>query len=157
MPSPPRSLPPEEGWPTPWGPIRREVILQLLRFGVTGGVVFGVYTGGTLLLSGPIGMPIYAAIAVAYLVGVILNFTLQRHFVFLDRATFALPLRAQFLRYLIAGALLYGATSVAVSTLPGVIGTSQRVVFVIVVAPISLLSFTLVRTAIFHMPRSTGA
>jgi len=120
-------------------------------------VVFGVYTGGTLLLSGPIGMPIVAAIAVAYLLGVILNSTLQRHFVFLDRSTFALPLRPQFLRYLIAGALLYGVTSVAVTTLPDVIGISQRVVFLIVVAPVSLLSFTVVRSAIFHTPRSTGA
>ena len=75
----------------PAGPSRHiGYTLQLARFGVAGALVFGVYTGGTLLLSGPLDVPIVVAIAVAYIVGVTLHFLLQRHFVFLDRGAFAL-------------------------------------------------------------------
>ena len=131
--------------------------LQLARFGVAGALVFGVYTGGTLLLSGPLGVPIVVAIALAYLVGVTLHFLLQRHFVFLDRDTFALPLKAQVSRYVVIGVCQYTLTSVAVTTLPHVIGASQQLVFVGVVVAISLFSFTVLRTAIFHEPRAGGS
>src|SRR6516165_4502719 len=81
---------------------RRDVILQLVRFGLTGLFVFVVYTGGTLLLSGPVGLPIVLAIAIAYPLAIVINFTLQRYFVFLDRETFALHWKAQLARYVAA-------------------------------------------------------
>jgi putative flippase GtrA len=131
--------------------------LQLARFGIAGTLVFGVYTGGTLLLSGPLKLPIVVAIAVAYIVGVTLHFLLQRHFVFLDRDVFALPLNAQLTRYVVIGVCQYTVTSVAVTTLPHVLGVSQQLVFVGIVVAISLLSFTLLRSVIFHEPRSSGS
>ena len=72
----------------------RQVTLQLLRFGLAGAFVFGIYTGGTLLLSGPVGLPIVLAIAIrACRSRWPINFTMQRHFVFLDHDTFALGRR----------------------------------------------------------------
>jgi putative flippase GtrA len=127
-----------------------------MRFGVAGSIAFAVYTGGTLLLSGPLSVPIVLAIGVAYPLSVLVNFMLQRHFVFLDRETFALPFRAQLGRYVGAGVCVYALTSVLVSTLPGALGVSPRVVFLIVVVPVSMFSFMLVRGVIFHTPRGGG-
>jgi putative flippase GtrA len=131
---------------------RRALTLQLARFGVTGALVFAVYTGGTLLLSGPLGVPIAIAIAIAYLVGVTLHFLLQRHFVFMDRDAFALPLKSQLTRYVVAGVCQYTITVVAVKTLAPAIGVSQQLVFLAVVVAISLVSFAVLRGAIFHAP-----
>jgi putative flippase GtrA len=114
--------------------------------------VFSVYTGGTLLLSGPLGVPIALAIAVAYLVGVTLHFLMQRHFVFMDRDAFALPLKSQLARYVVAGVCQYTITVVAVKTLAPALGVSQQLVFLAVVVAISLLSFAVLRGAIFHAP-----
>jgi len=130
---------------------------QLARFGLVGALVFAIYTGGTLLLSGPLDVPIVLAIAVAYLVGVTVHFTLQRHFVFWDRDAFALPVNAQLKRYAVAGVCQYTITAVAVSTLPHVIGGSQQVVFLLTVVAISLVSFTVLRGWIFHPPPQPNA
>jgi len=131
--------------------------LQLARFGLSGALVFVVYTGGTLLLSGPLGVPILLAIAVTYVLAIVLNFTLQRHFVFLDHDTFALGVRSQLVRYVGACVFNYGLTSIAVTTLPSVIGASQQVVFVGVVVVISLFTFTVLRGWIFHTPPAAGS
>ena len=96
----------------------RQVTLQLLRFGLTGAFVFGIYTGGTLLLSGPVGLPIALAIAIAFPVALAINFTMQRHFVFLDHDTFALAARTQLARYTLVTACNYALTTVSSSPFP---------------------------------------
>jgi putative flippase GtrA len=133
-------------------PTGRRVFLQLARFGLTGALVFAVYTGGTLLLSGPLGVPIVLAIGIASVLALVLNFTMQRHFVFLDHDTFALGVRAQFGRYVLAVGINYLITSVIVSTVPQALGVSQQLVFVITAMVMSLVSFTVVRGWIFHRP-----
>jgi putative flippase GtrA len=133
-------------------PTRARVLLQLVRFGLTGLLVFIVYTGGTLLLSGPLGVPIVLAIGIATLLALILNFTMQRHFVFHDHDTFALGLRAQFGRYVLAVLINYAVTALIVSTVPGATGLSQELVFVLTAMVMSLVSFTVVRGWIFHLP-----
>jgi len=131
----------------------RQMTLQLVRFGLTGAIVFGIYTGGTLLLSGPLGLPIVLAIGIAFTVALMVNFTMQRHFVFFDHDTFALGARTQFIRYLIAAACNYALTSLIVTTVPGALGVSQQLVFVVTALVMSLVGFTVVRWWIFHVPR----
>src|SRR4051812_34831471 len=63
---------------------------QALRFVVSGATVAVVYLGLGLLLSGPLGVPIQVAIPVSYVLSVLLNYTLQRTFVFAHSETFAL-------------------------------------------------------------------
>ena len=89
-----------------------------MRFGLTGAFVFGVYTGGTLLLSGPLGLPIVLAIGLALLVALAVNFTMQRHFVFLDHDTFALSTRTQLARYPVATACNYAFDESSSSPFP---------------------------------------
>jgi putative flippase GtrA len=136
----------------PRGSDRRRAFLQLARFGINGVFVFLVYTGSTLLMSDLLGIPIVVAIALAYVLAIVVNFTMQRHFVFLDHDTFALPARSQLVRYVGAALCTYGLTALVVSTVPQLIGVSQQVVFVGTVIVVSLLSFTLIRGWIFHPP-----
>ncbi len=133
----------------------RQVTLQLLRFGLSGAFVFGIYTGGTLLLSGPVGLPIALAIAIAFPVALAINFTMQRHFVFLDHDTFALGARTQFARYTFAAVCNYVLTTIIVVTVPHALGVSPQLVFVITAMVMSLLGFTIVRGWIFHLPSAT--
>jgi putative flippase GtrA len=131
----------------------RQVTLQLLRFGLTGAFVFGIYAGGTLLLSGPLGLPIVLAIGLAFSLALAVNFTMQRRFVFLDHDTFALRARTQFTRYIIAAACNYALTSLIVTTVPQALGVSQQLVFVVTALVMSLVGFSVVRWWIFHVPR----
>ena len=96
----------------------RQLTLQLVRFGLTGALAFAIYTGGTLLLSGPLGLPIVLAIGLAFSASVAFNFTMQRHFVFLDRETFALRARTQLGRYIFAATCNYLLTSLIVTVVP---------------------------------------
>jgi len=152
MSDPVRAYPVTPGSDGAGKPTRRRVFFQLVRFGLTGALVFAVYTGGTLLLSGPLGVPIVLAIGIAFVLALALNFTMQRHFVFHDHDTFALGVRAQFGRYLLAAVTNYVVTAVIVSTVPQATGLSQELVFVLTAMVMSLITFTVVRGWIFHLP-----
>ena len=126
---------------------------QMLRYLAVGGLVAVTYIGGTFLLEGPGGLPLAAAIAIAYTVAVLLHFALQRAVVFRhhrDEAGFALPVRAQILRYVVLGVAQYAITVAATKLLPGPLGVDERVVYVITVAIMSAVGFTVLRTRTFH-------
>jgi putative flippase GtrA len=125
---------------------------QLVRYGIAGAIVAVVYIGLTLLLSGPVGLPIQAAIPIAYTTAIAAHFTLQRWFVFHDAAVFALAMHHQVGRYLVIGLIQYSATALATAVLPGVVGLPERVVYICAVGVISAASFVLLRTSVFHPP-----
>lgn len=124
--------------------------VQVLRFVASGGTVALVYLGLGLLLSGPVGMPIQVAIPIAYVLSVLLNYNLQRHFVFAHSDDFALPRRTQFLRYVQVGAVQYGFTALATAVLPDLLGVSEQVVFVVVAMVAAAVTFVLLRFIVFH-------
>jgi putative flippase GtrA len=125
---------------------------QLVRYAIAGATVAVVYIGLTLLLSGPVGMPIQAAIPIAYVTAITVHFTLQRWFVFHDAGVFALAMHHQVGRYLAIGLVQYSTTAAATAVLPGVLGLPERVVYVCAVGVISAASFVLLRTSVFHPP-----
>jgi putative flippase GtrA len=121
-----------------------------MRFVLSGSTVAVVYLGLGLLLSGPMGLPIQVAIPVAYVLSVLLNYTLQRYFVFADRERFALEARSQFIRYVQIGAVQYGFTALATAVLPDWLGLSEQVVFVAVALIAAAITFVLLRFVVFH-------
>jgi putative flippase GtrA len=123
---------------------------HLLRYAAAGGLVAVVYVGGTLLLSGPVGLPIQAAIPIAYVVAVVLHFLLQRTFVFRHDGDFALSVREQIVRYLLIAATQYPATAALTALLPVLFGMSDQVAYLITVALISLTFFFVLRWGVFH-------
>jgi putative flippase GtrA len=131
--------------------------LHLSRYAVAGAVVAVVYVGGTLLLSGPVGLPIQAAIPIAYVVAVTLHFLLQRTFVFRHDDGFALSVREQIVRYLLIAATQYPATAALTALLPALFGLSEQVAYLITVAVISLTFFFVLRRGVFHPPEGQVA
>jgi putative flippase GtrA len=123
---------------------------QAMRFVLSGSTVAAVYLGLGLLFSGPVGMPIQIAIPVAYVLSVLLNYTLQRTFVFADRERFALEGRRQFVRYVGIGTVQYALTALATALLPDALGVSEQVVFVAVALIAAAVTFVLLRFVVFH-------
>lgn len=121
-----------------------------IRYGVAGGVVAGVYLGIPLLLNGVLAVPIQVAIPFAYILAVTLHFNLQRHFVFAHVDRFALSVRHQIGRYVVIGAIQYPTTALATAFLPGLLGVSERVMFVIITLCISVAFFLVLRGHVFH-------
>lgn len=136
-----------------------ELAGQGLRYLVAGAIVGLVYVGLTLLLSGPVGVPIQLAIPVSYATAIVLHFLLQRVFVFAHVATFALSARAQAGRYVAIALVQYPLTALATAVLPGVLGLSQQLVYLATTAVITLATFIVLRTRVFHShePRAADA
>src|SRR5437870_7001438 len=72
--------------------MRRPVAGAGLRFVLSGATVALVYTATTLLLADVVGLPFEVALVTGYAVGLATHFTLQRLFVWVHAAGFALPL-----------------------------------------------------------------
>jgi putative flippase GtrA len=127
---------------------------HLVRYGISGVVVASLYIGATLLLSGPVGLPIALAIAIAIVLALTTHFILQRHFVFREE-DFALSAGAQVRRYAVMGAVQWAVASLATSVLPDLLDLSEQVVYVAVTAVTSLVIFVVLRKRIFH-PHEPG-
>jgi putative flippase GtrA len=128
-----------------------------LRYASAGGLVALVYLAIPVGLNGILGVPLEAAIPLAYVIAVTLHFNLQRHFVFRRVTPFALSRRQQILRYVLMGAIQYPITAVATALLPKLLGFSERVTFVVVTVVMSLTFFLVLRTHIFHAHGSPSA
>ncbi len=102
------------------------------------------------MLNGLLGVPIQIAIPLAYLLAITLHFNLQRHFVFRHVDEFALSVRQQIGRYVMIGAIQYPTTALATAFLPGLLGVSERVMFVLITLVMSLTFFLLLRGHVFH-------
>ena len=123
---------------------------QALRFALAGAVVMLTYVGLTLLFSGVAGIPIQVAIAVAYVLAVMLHFALQRTFVFRYELGFALTTGSQVRRYVVIGVVQYTVTAATTTALPSVLGASEQVVYVATVLVISACTFLFLRHRVFH-------
>ena len=122
-----------------------------VRYALVGASVWLFYVGLTLLLSGPVGLPIQVAIIIALVIALTTHFLLQRYFVFRS-AEFALSVGAQVRRYLFMGAFLYAAAAAATSVLPALLGLSEQVVYLAATALSSLATFLFLRWGVFHGP-----
>jgi len=129
---------------------------QLLRWAAAGGVVALVYLGATLVLSGPLGLPIQLAIPVAYVTAVALHFLLQRLVVFPSAKAFALSMHRQVVRYIGLGVAQYGVTALSTGLLPEILGTSEKVVYVATVIVLSAITFAVLRFRVFHHAQENG-
>lgn len=134
-----------------WG--SHHLASQALRYLVSGGVIWLVYTGLTLLLEWW-GMSIYLAVVIAYVVAVSLHFVLQRVVVW-ARDEYALSVREQVVRYVALGLVQLAVTFAALAVIPGATGLPAQVVFVVITAVNTLASFVLMRQAIFR-PGGSG-
>jgi putative flippase GtrA len=130
--------------------LRHPLAGPVIRYGIAGGTVAAVYLATPLLLNGVLGVALQVAIPIAYLLAIVLHFNLQRRFVFLHVDEFALTVRQQIGRYAVIGAIQYPTTALATAFLPGLLGISDRVMFVIITLVISGTFFLVLRGHVFH-------
>ena len=123
---------------------------QVLRFGLAGGSVALLYVTVTTVLSQVLGVPFQVALAIGFTSGLLLHFTLQRLFVWIHHEEFALALRHQVGRYLTMAATQYGLTAASTAVLPGVLGLSEEVVYLMTMVVVTTAGFLLMRFVIFH-------
>ncbi len=121
-----------------------------LRYAINGSATTLLYIVLTLLLDGPGGLPIQVAIPVAYSSSLVVNFTLQRAFVFTSQSGFALSRRAQLTRYGAAVLVQYTITATSTAKLPGLLGVPERDVYVVTVLCLALCAFLTLRSVVFH-------
>jgi putative flippase GtrA len=135
---------------------------QLVRFGLTGGLVTIVYLTVTTVLSKVVGLAFELALAIGFVTAISLHFTLQRLFVWIHEDDFALALHRQVRRYLLMAGAQYGCTAASTAILPGVLGVDSELVYLATMAVATTTGFVVMRFVIFHssgraeQPRTTG-
>ena len=123
---------------------------QLLRFGLVGGSVAVLYLSVTTVLYQVVGLQFQIALAIGFVSGLLMHFTLQRVFVWIHYEGFALELHHQVGRYLAMAAAQYGVTAASTAWLPDALGISTQVVYLATMVVVTITGFTLMRLIIFH-------
>ncbi len=125
------------------------------RFVLAGICVALVYVLTTTILAFG-GLRFQAALAIGFCLGVTTHFTLQHRFVWVRQGGYALPLRQQASRYLIAASAQYGLTALGTSMLPAMLGLPVEFVYLGSVVVLASMNFVLFRHVIFHGVAKTG-
>src|SRR5207245_11121038 len=99
---------------------------QGVRFVIAGCVVGLVYLGTTTGLADVVGLPFQAALAIGFWIALAVHFTLQRLFVWRHAEQFALSVRHQVARYLLAAGAQYGLTAASTALLPRLPGVGPQ-------------------------------
>jgi len=129
---------------------RSDWLGQGVRYAITGGAVSAVYLLTTLSLANFGGLPFQVALLIGFIVAVTTHFVAQRLFVWRHDEAFALPLRQQAVRYLPISLAQYGLTAVSTSVLPHVLGLPTDLVYLATAPCLTLLTFVMMRTHVFH-------
>ena len=128
-----------------------------MRFAVAGGTVAGVYLCTTLFLANVVGLYFQVALAIGVSVAMVVQFTLQRVFVWSHHGEFALPMRHQFARYVLVVGVQYGLTAASTAVLPKATGIPIDVIYVLTVLILAAANFLWFRNRVFHAKPSTVA
>jgi putative flippase GtrA len=128
----------------------RSFLAQLVRYAAAGGTSALLYVVLTLLLAGPVGLPIQVAIPPAYVLAVIVNFALQRHFVFRHNGDFALPIHHQAGYYVVVGVIVVGGSAAATTWLPPLLDVSEEAVYLGTVVLTPLFTYAVFRLRVFR-------
>lgn len=120
------------------------------RYVISGAIVGGVNLAIPLVLNWAFGVPIEVAIPIGYLTAITLHFNLQRRFVFRHVETFALARHQQAVWYLGIAAVQYPTVALATAWLPTVLAVSHREAYVATVATVTVLTYLVLRSRVFH-------
>jgi len=126
------------------------------RFALAGGVVTLLYVTVTTALHEGLGAPFQVALVVGFATAMSAHFALQRVFVWMHTEGFALDARHQAVRYLALAAVQYGATATATASLPGRLGMRVTYVYFATAALMTIATFFVFRTRVFHQKESSA-
>jgi putative flippase GtrA len=123
---------------------------QGVRFALAGGVVALVYLTTTTVLADVFAVPFQRALLIGFLAAVCVHFTLQRFFVWVHNAEFALGVRKQVGRYLLVAVSQYVFTAISTSVFPGALSVPVTLVYLVTVATLTAVNFVVFRGIVFH-------
>ena len=129
--------------------VDRSLVAQGGRFAAVGAFITVLYVCVTAAVRFT-GAPWWVAIAVGYVVATSTHFVLHRTVVFRREEGFALPLSQQLPRFVAVVCCQYAVTTLAMTFLPGLLGLPEILVFLFVAACVTVASFVLLRTKLFH-------
>jgi len=129
---------------------RTGLVGQGARYALAGSLVALVYMLTTTVLAIVARLHFQLALAIGFGAALAVHFTLQRWFVWADRGDFALPLRLQTARYLLASGTQYGLTAGATSLLPAMLGLPVEAVYLVTVTVVACANFLVFRHLVFH-------
>ena len=135
-----------------WG-----VVGQGFRFALAGTLVAILYVSVTTALHDALAVPFQIALAIGFIAGVALHFTLQRVFVWRHYERFALAAHHQAARYLFVCASQYGVTALSTSQLPNLLGLPVEIVYLATMLTVAGVNFLLFRGRVFHPAQVAGA
>ena len=127
----------------------RALLAQGGRFAAVGGVITVLYLAVTTALRVS-GVPWALAIAAGYAVATSTHFVLHRTVVFRRAEGFQLSLGQQLPRFVAVVACQYAVTTLAMTFLPDRLGLPEVLVFFGVAAVVTVGSFMVLRTRLFH-------
>jgi putative flippase GtrA len=130
--------------------IRSLATWATVRYAISGTIVAVFYLGMPILINAELGIPLEACLPVVYVIAVMLQFTLQRLFVFRHVSEFALSIRRQVLWYVVIAAIQYPLSALATAFLPSLLGVPERAVYVVATLTIAFLTFLFLRGNVFH-------
>jgi putative flippase GtrA len=125
--------------------VDRTLLAQGGRFAAVGAFITVLYLAVTTAAR-LAGAPWWLAIAIGYAIATSTHFVLHRTVVFRREEGFQLTLGQQLPRFIAVVVCQYAVTTLAVTLLPG----PEYVVFFAVAACVTVASFLLLRTKLFH-------
>jgi putative flippase GtrA len=125
--------------------VDRTLLAQGGRFAAVGAFITVLYLAVTTAAR-LAGAPWWLAIAIGYVIATSTHFVLHRTVVFQREEGFQLTLGQQLPRFIAVVICQYAVTTLAVTLLPG----PEYVVFFAVAACVTVASFVLLRTKLFH-------
>lgn len=129
---------------------RTGLVGQGARYALAGSLVALVYMLTTSVLAIVAHLHFQLALVIGFGAALAVHFTLQRWFVWADRGDFALPLRLQTARYLLASGTQYGLTAGSTALLPAMLGLPVEAVYLVTVTVVAGANFLVFRHLVFH-------
>jgi putative flippase GtrA len=123
---------------------------QGVRFVLVGGTVFVTYLTVTTVLADVFHVAFELALVVGFVTALCMHFTLQRWFVWVHDAEFALGFGRQVGRYLLLASAQYLITATTTSVLPGVLGIQVTFVYFATAIALTVFNFLVLRNKIFY-------
>lgn len=126
------------------------IVGQGVRYALVGCVVAFIYVATTTVLADVFAVPFQLALSIGFVTGICVHFTLQRLFVWVNNAQFALGVRGQMGRYLLVAAFQYAVTTISTLLLPKALGVPVTIVYLVTAPMLTVISFLLFRSRVFH-------
>jgi putative flippase GtrA len=123
---------------------------QGIRFVFVGGIVAASYLTVTTVLADAFHVAFQLALAVGFVIALCMHFTLQRWFVWVHDAEFALGFSMQVGRYLLLAGTQYLITAATTAVLPSALGIQVTFVYLATATGLTAINFLVLRNKIFY-------